>query len=299
MKKAALALFAALVFAVPALAADDAQSEVIQAHPVAWHVHTGHSEITLFGSMHMLPANMAWLTPDILHSIKTSDVFVFEVPTDDISRTTLTRMVDARGALPAGQSLRAMLPPESQADFDAAMEAEHMSASVTDRQQPWLASLHLTLADTMNRKFFPDAGVDYVVMSWANDRHREVRYLETVNDQLAMLVPDPSETGDQLNRFQAALKRVGQEEKDLDPLLAAWSSGDVATMDTMISSDFQDRPAARKRLLTDRNREWAEKIKQMAGEWRNFFIVVGAAHLTGPDGVIALLRKEGFQVDGP
>lgn len=298
MKKTVFALSCcALLVTAPARAEDD--NDVVQAHPVAWHVQTGHSEITLFGSMHMLPANMAWLTPDILHSVKSSEVFVFEVPTDDVSRTTLTRLVDARGALPAGQSLRAMLPPDSQADFDAAMAAEHMSASITDRQQPWLASLHLTLADTMNRKFFPDAGVDYVVMSWANSHNRQVRYLETVNDQLAMLVPDPSESHDQLNRFQTALKNVGKEEKDLDPLLEAWSNGDVATLDSMIDGDFRDRPAARKRLLTDRNQEWAAKIKQMAGEWRNFFIVVGAAHLTGPDGVVELLRKDGFKVDGP
>jgi uncharacterized protein YbaP (TraB family) len=296
MKNTALALCCtALLFAAPAKAED----EVVQAHPVAWHVHTGHSEITLFGSMHLLPANTAWLTPDILHSVRTSQVFVFEVPTDDVSRTTLTRLVDARGALPPGQSLRAMLPPESQADFDAAMAAEHMSASITDRQQPWLAALHLSLADTINRKFDPDAGVDYVVMSWANSHNRDVRYLETVNDQLAMLVPDPSESGDQLNRFQAALKNVGREEKDLNPLLEAWSNGDVTTLDNMIAGDFAQRPAARKRLLTDRNREWADKIKKMAGEWRSFFIVVGAAHLTGPEGVVALLRQDGFQVDGP
>ncbi len=295
MKKSLLALCTALVCAVPAYAEDD----VVQAHPVAWHVHTGHSEITLFGSMHMLPANTAWLTPDILRSVRTSQVFVFEVPTDDVSRTTLTRLVDDRGALPPGQSLRAMLPPESQADFDAAMAAEHMSASITDRQQPWLAALHLSLADTINRKFDPDAGVDYVVMSWANSHNRDVRYLESVNDQLAMLVPDPSESSDQLNRFQAALKNVGREEKDLDPLLQAWSNGDVATLDTMIAGDFAARPAARKRLLTDRNREWADKITKMAGEWRNFFIVVGAAHLTGPEGVVALLRQQGFTVDGP
>jgi hypothetical protein len=296
MKKTALALCAAaLVCAVPARAEDS----VVQAHPAAWHVHTGHSEITLFGSMHMLPANMAWLTPDILHSVRTSEVFVFEVPTDAISRTTLTHLVDANGALPPGQSLRAMLPPDSQADFDSAMAAEHMSASVTDHEQPWLASLHLTLADTINRSFDPDAGVDYVVMSWASSHNRQVRYLESVNDQLAMLVPDPTENGDQLNRFKDALKQVGREEKELDPLLQAWSTGDVVTMDTMIANDFAERPAARKRLLTDRNQEWADKIKQMAGEWRNFFIVVGAAHLTGPDGVVALLRKDGFQVDGP
>jgi uncharacterized protein len=293
-KKAFAAFCVPLLFAAPAVA-DDA---VINAHPMAWHVHTGHSEITLFGSMHMLPANMSWLTPDVLHSIRRTEVFVFEVPTDDVSRTTLTAKLDERGRLPAGQSLRAMLPPASQADFDSAIAAEHLSASITDREQPWLASLQLLLADTMNRNYYPDAGVDYVVMSWATAHNRQVRYLETVDQQFAMLVPDQINSG-QLNEFETALKQVGQEEKDLDPLLQAWSNGDVATMDSMIARDFEGRPDSKKKLLTDRNREWAAKIEKMAGEWRNFFIVVGAAHLAGSDSVPDLLRKDGFQVDGP
>lgn len=309
MKKTTLALcFAAVVFAVPTQAVEavkelvivpGVKERVIQAHPATWRIKTGHSEITLFGSMHMLPANTGWLTPEIWHAVRTSDVFVFEVPTDDNSRNTLTRLVDAKGALPAGQSLRAMLPPESQADFDAAMAAEKMTANITDHQKPWLASLHLTLADTMNRQFYPDAGIDYVLMNWANRRNLQVRYLETVNSQLTMLMPDPSEEADQLRRFQATLKNVGRTEKDLDPLFEAWMDGDVATLDSIIVRDFADRPAARKRLLTDRNVEWAGKIKKMSGEWRNFFVVVGAAHLTGPDGVVAMLRKEGIEVEGP
>jgi uncharacterized protein YbaP (TraB family) len=299
MKKTALALSGILLLAVPVRAADSpATAPVVQVHPVAWHIHTGHSEITLFGSLHMLPANMEWLTPDVLHSINRADVFVFEVPTDDISRTTLNAMLDTRGALPAGQSLRAQLPAESQADFDAVMAAEHLSATVTDREKPWLASLQLTLADTMNRKYYPDAGVDYVVMSWANSHNRQVRYLETVNEQLAMLVPEQSE-GDQLNEFETTLKRVQQEERDLDPLIDAWGKGDVAKLHSMIERDFEGHPDTEKRLITDRNQEWTAKIEKMAGEWRNFFIVVGAAHLTGPEGVPALLRKDGFEVEGP
>ena len=293
-KKILVSLFAPLLLAAPARA----DEEVVQAHPAAWHIHTGHSEITLFGSLHMLPANMAWLTPELLGAINHTDVFVFEVPTDDISRTTLNSMLDSRGRLPAGQSLRAMLPPASQADFDVAISTEHLSASVTDREKPWLASLQLSLADTMNRNYYPDAGVDYVVMSWASAHHRDVRYLETVNEQLAMLVPDQSEDA-QLDEFESALKQVKQEERDIDPLVQAWSAGDVAKMDGIIDREFAGNPESKARLLTDRNREWTAKIEKMAGEWRNFFVVVGAAHLSGPDSVPALLRKDGFTVDGP
>ncbi len=132
---------------------------------------------------------MDWVTPEVAHAVRRADVFVFEVPTDGSSRASLNGMLSSRGSLPEGQSLRAMLPPDIRADYDTAIATEHLSPSVTDREQPWLASLQLNLADTMNHKYYPDAGVDYVMMDWASNHNRQVRYLETVDQQLAMLMP--------------------------------------------------------------------------------------------------------------
>ena len=160
--------------------------------PIRWSgtSGTGHGTVTLFGSLHVLPANMDWLTPDIMRAISRADVFVFEVPTDAQSQDTLNSLIAQRGTLPPGQSLRAQLSPDSQAEFDAAIAAAHLSPALTDREQPWLASLQLSLADTMNHNYFPDAGADFVLMSWANAHFRRVRYLETVDQQFALLAND-------------------------------------------------------------------------------------------------------------
>jgi hypothetical protein len=100
-----------------------------------------------------------------------------------------------------------------------------------------------------------------VMMSWAVAHNRPVRYLETIDQQFAMLVPDQI-NNDQLDEFETALKQVGQEEKDIDPLVQAWSDGDVAKMDGMIARDFDGHPDAKKRLLTDRNRNGRPRLKR-------------------------------------
>ena len=81
----------------------------------------GQAQITLFGSLHALPAEMDWITPEILAAISRSDVFVFEAPTDPPSQDTLNNLIAAHGELPDGQSLRALLPPEAQSDYDNAI----------------------------------------------------------------------------------------------------------------------------------------------------------------------------------
>jgi uncharacterized protein YbaP (TraB family) len=50
-----------------------------------------------------------------------------------------------------------------------------------------------------------------------------------------------------------------------------------------------------KKLLEDRNKAWIPRIDILCRE-KSSFIAVGAGHLGGPEGLIALLKKQGYQV---
>jgi uncharacterized protein len=52
-------------------------------------------------------------------------------------------------------------------------------------------------------------------------------------------------------------------------------------------------------VLGDRHRQWLPRIEKMIADGGSCVIIVGAAHLVGPDGVIAMLRARGYQVEGP
>ena len=58
-------------------------------------------------------------------------------------------------------------------------------------------------------------------------------------------------------------------------------------------------PEARATFFTDRNRNWVKQIDAMLRERKTFFITVGAGHLVGKDGIPAMLRADGYKVDGP
>ena len=51
------------------------------------------------------------------------------------------------------------------------------------------------------------------------------------------------------------------------------------------------------RLLVERNRNWLPQIEALFARPRPAFVVVGAAHLVGPDGLIAMLKAKGARVD--
>jgi uncharacterized protein YbaP (TraB family) len=267
------------------------------AHPALWHVTGKHGELYLFGSLHLLPPNFAWRDAAIDDAIKRSSVFVFEVPNDEASQTRLRNLIDEKGALPKGGSLSQMLSAESRADLDAELAALHLSPAAIDDRRPWLASLILTVAQMAQEGASPESGVDVTLMKEAHDRGLELRYLETLDDQLRLIVPDDPRL--ELHEFEADLKDLRSEKDKFQFYLDAWASGDTAKIDKLINAGFASQPEARKALLDDRNETWLRKLESMTEEDRIFFVTVGAGHLTGKKGVPALLRAAGYHVDGP
>lgn len=279
----------------PALAA-------LQASPSLWHVKGDPikgdmGEVYLLGSVHVLPPDLQWRTPPIASALARSDVFVFEVPEDSTALAELQRLMQARGFLPQGQSLRAQISPKAQADYDAAVAASGLEPAMVDRERPWLAGLQLMFAQITKLKFSPGSGVDSVLMAEASQDHKQMRYLETIAEQFAVLAPEDRVL--EVQEFESALKDLSDIGAELDPMVKAWSTGDQARLDKLINGDLDEFPQARKELLDDRNKRWVPKIEAMLKEKHVFFITVGAGHLTGPLGLPALLRKDGYTVTGP
>ena len=288
------------------------------ASPSLWHIRGPQGEVHLLGSVHVLPPNLRWRTPSIQRGLIRSDVFVFEVPQDEAAVAELQGLIRQRGFLPPGESLRAMLRPEARADYDALVAQSGLPAAELDRQRPWLAGIQLLFSQMRKLRYAANSGVDSVLSAMAAKDKKPVRYLETIQEQFALLAPEDRKL--ELQEFEAGLKdlrdvgtdatparrnAVTQPRTRLSPIRArtrpirAWSNGDQAELDRLINGTLEDYPEARKELLEDRNANWVPKIQAMLKEKHVFFIAVGAGHLTGPKGVPALLRKAGYKVEGP
>jgi len=99
-----------------------------------------------------------------------------------------------------------------------------------------------------------------------------------------------------------------RREEEGYPLASRWperlwivrpggSTGNVAALETVLLQEFRESPEVYRRLLVERNQAWAPKIAACAAEPKPCLVVVGGAHLVGPDSVVALLRSAGFTVD--
>ena len=286
-------LFAGLL----ALFAGIANAADLPPHPALWHVKGDKGELYLFGSIHLLPPGLDWRAGPVGEAISRASVFVFEIPIDKTAEAKLQSLILEKGMLSADQNLHAMLPPAAQTDLDADAAAAGLSPQSLDHMRPWLADLALIAGQLAHNKATPQSGVDAVLEADAAASHKELRYLETVDEQMALIVPSDPKL--ELSEFISDLKAFKTETGDYAPLVAAWMAGDTTKLDSILSGEFVEEPEAQKALIEDRNRAWAPKLEAMLREPGIFFVTVGAGHLVGKHSVPELLRADGFAVEGP
>ena len=286
------ALFAGFLLLVPVAAT----AQTI-ARPSLWHVQGRQGDVYLLGSVHILPPDVQWRSPPIQDAIARADVFAFEVPQDKKSQAQVQALIAAKGYLPPGQSLRPLLKKSAQADFDAALASSGLAPSAVENTRPWLAGLQLLFAQIAKLKFAVENGVDSQLIAEAERAGKPLRYLETIEQQFALLAPD--DLALEMEEFEAGLKDLKDIGGEIQPMVNAWSKGDQKTLDRLINGDLDRFPKARKALLDDRNKAWVPQIAAMLKEKQTVMVTVGAGHLTGPKGLPALLRKAGYKVVGP
>ena len=80
-------------------------------------------------------------------------------------------------------------------------------------------------------------------------------------------------------------------------MLDAWRHGDADSLTHMTLDPFHDFPSLGERIVGARNRNWIPTIEGYLRSGRTYFVVVGAGHMGGPDGLLALLRARGYQIE--
>lgn len=263
------------------------------AEPAVWTIRDADSTIVLFGSVHLLPGGLDWRPAALDAALADADDLWFETLTDDAASGLAARRL---GVLPAGESLTARLTPEGRARLQRQGERLGLSPAAVDHLRPWLADLTLSVAALLQDGAFADAGVERTLETAAPSATR--RYFETPAEQIDFLAGAPE--ADQLASLEETLRQLEEDPELFTRLVRAWLAGDQAAIEQLGVAPIRTlSPVLYERLLAGRNRRWTEIILARLAGSGTTVMVVGAGHLTGPDGVPALLRARGVAVEGP
>ncbi|HKB61721.1 MAG TPA: TraB/GumN family protein [Burkholderiales bacterium] len=290
------ASLAALSIAFSPVATRDAAAQVDA--PALWRIAGPKGNVFLFGSFHLLPADVKWRTPAVESALNEAAVVVFETDFAGAQDPRVSQALIAKyGFLPPGQTLRSVLSTSTNAELEKTATDLEIPPPSLAPLRPWLAALTLGLQFAIHQGFDPSNGVEQQVITSAKASGKSLRTLETNESQLRVFADLTREQ--EVELLTVTLRQVRETPKMLEDMLTAYRKGDLAALERTVNIGFDDFPALRKRILKDRHDKWLPQIENMIADGRTHLIIVGAAHLVGPDSVIVMLRAKGVKVEGP
>ncbi|HUO12287.1 MAG TPA: TraB/GumN family protein [Caulobacteraceae bacterium] len=267
------------------------------AKPPMWIVTSPQAKLVLFGSIHLLPPGLDWRPPALDDALATADEFWTELPINAASDNEANATTIARGGLPPGRSLSALLTADEAVRLRKAALDLNCAPAALDRMQPWMAEFVLSIADDARGGADAFNGVEEQLQAITPLSVRRMAF-ETARQQIEFLAGAPVK--DQVASLNWTLSEIEDDPRSYQRVVDEWMAGDLAGLQRDAVQPLQTvSPGLYRRLLTQRNHAWAKVLAARLHRKGTAVVVVGVGHMIGPDGLPALLRAQGFDVQGP
>ena len=267
------------------------------AKPPVWVIRDKDSTIVLFGSVHILPSGLDWVPAPLTEALGRADDLWFEIPITPQTQQEAVALTQARGPLPASDSLSNHLSVVQGQRLRRVADKLSLSTLALERMRPWLAEVTISLAMDARMGANASEGVEGKVQALAPPSARR-RAFETTSQQIGFLAGAPMET--QVASLDETLTEIEERPETYDRVVQEWLAGDIAGLQTDALNPLrQAAPVLYQRLIVERNQRWTRTIQRRLAGHGVTVIVVGVGHLVGPDSVPAMLRARGVAVEGP
>ena len=279
----------ALAPCAPALA-KKAPAPVV-AHPALWVVRDADTTIYLFGTIHLLKPGLRWFEGPVRKAFDEAGEVVLEVAEKD--KAASQDSLVARAVDPESPPLSTRLPGAYGAKYLATLKQHNIAAAYFDHVKPWFATFTLTVLPLRSFGYDPESGADKLIEEAATTAGKTLTGLETSEQQIGFFASMPEPL--QLELLSETLDELPTLRKTIEKMIAAWVKGDPETLSTIMNDSVDSNPELEKRLLTDRNANWAEWIKARMDKPGTVFLAVGAGHLAGKNSVQDMLAARGIE----
>lgn len=265
-----------------------------QARSCVWKVTSGDHTLYLAGSVHALRSIDYPLPPAYDQAFRASSVVAFETIYGHESTGTL---LSKAALLPEGTTIRDHLDPRV---YDYILEVIANTHTTPDPEKKWEHLRPWAMAWLLHSPQGIDGvsvrnGVDSYIEHKAAQAHKPVVGLVPVDEHIAVFarMNDADSQAYLLFSF-IALNRTDQRYLRT---VREWKQGDIDGIDRDSREEFRDLPELKRRIITDRNRRWLPVIVKWLQSGQTHMVVAGTAHMAGAEGLPALLRAGGFQVE--
>lgn len=243
----------------------------------------------LFGTMHILCLEDARLSDNLKKIIKESKKIYFEIDMDDreqmMGALKYVRMND-------GVKLSDLLTKEEYDRVDAYFKKKNLQIplSMINRFKPLFVS---SLLEEKMMECTTQKGMEEQIMKESKQYDKVIMGLETVQFQAGLFdsIPYAKQAKDLIQYIDSA----DNYKSNMKVMVDVYKKQDLDRMDSLTRKSDPGMDQYMDLLLYDRNRKWVQQMPSLMMEGHLLF-AVGAGHLPGEKGVIALLKSKGYTV---
>ena len=291
--RAVLACLWAAAIALPARA-DAPQAGTRFAKGLLWRVsRPGAAANHVFGTIHLADPRVLDIPEPVRRALARSRRYYTE---SFQGEREAMRFFEA-GQFDDGSRLETLIGPESYAMAAGMLRERQVPEDVIARLKPWAVLANLTVTPQDYEK----VTLDQKLIGLALGRKLRVLSLESIEEQIGVFDRIPLET-------QVALLRHALDHRDelaamIEPAIRAWLNRDLAgihSASTRVAERYPEVAAHYRelfrRVVENRSIVMAHRLYLPLREG-GAFVAVGANHLYGEDGMLAMIEKQGYRVE--
>ncbi len=256
----------------------------------------------IFGSMHSGAPNFKGLPDYVLAAINASKIIVIEsIPTPESTLEGVKALTQSLGAV----KLSEIFNEEQLSGIEAKIKT---GFGRTIAKRTLLRTHPQTLIDFFLRDCYKlvasGTSLDAVVIGYAQAYGKDVVPLESGVSQIGYLskitLADWRKFIYSAIEFGTSKNCEASTKAHMDELIRTVKLGDFDALhknDIAFFNGVIGVGGLMQATIFDRNKDLSQKISTLAASEKvPFFVALGASHLGGEQGVVALLKKQGFQV---
>lgn len=263
-----------------------------QAGSPVWKVSRGDRHFYLGGTIHILGKSDYPLPKAFDAAYGKSDTLVFETDIQKSRDPKFTERFMAKMVYSDNRTLKKLLTPDTFRALTIFAADRDISVDAMNQFKPGLVLVSLTLLE-VERLGVGGIGVDEFFFSKAVKDGKMMHHLESLEEQISFFENMGLGNEDELIAY--IIKDLETLPGLLPVIKSTWKTGDTQGLDRAILAPLKkDFPELYQSLFLKRNQKWMPEIQAMAATPEVEFILVGAAHLAGEQGLLALLKTRGF-----
>ncbi|MEO6233102.1 MAG: TraB/GumN family protein [Ferruginibacter sp.] len=240
----------------------------------------------LFGTFHIMCKDDISFSTQLKSAVTNADKIYMEMDMDDpsimLSGLMMMNMKD-------GKKLKDLYTEEEYEKVAVFFkDTLHMPIGLLQSTKPFF------LAAMLYPKMMPCktvSGVEEELMKLAKEQKKEIKGLETMEFQSSVFDSIPYQ--EQAKELLKSIDSLASYQKYFDTMITVYKTQRLMEIEKLFKDSEFGMEDHQDILLNDRNKNWVNQLNTIMKN-ESVFVAVGAGHLVGNEGLINLLRKEGY-----